>query len=165
MDIWRSKCGGLEPICPRLAPSLSALAKPSPSLQKVSSRVARSAVASAWFQRINHPLAAQYSTSSCPLSLLQLASTTWASVVTWTSPRASACRHSGSPFWMTWDSRSWRGLRALSLSCACQWTASWGNRGRLKFSLTTLCLTVSDVIWFYQLFFFCLFYQLRSLVS
>lgn len=38
MDLWRSKCGGQEPICPRLAPSLYALARLSPSLQKVSSQ-------------------------------------------------------------------------------------------------------------------------------
>lgn len=38
MAMWRSKCGGRGQICPRRAPSLSALARPSPSLQKVSCR-------------------------------------------------------------------------------------------------------------------------------
>lgn len=37
-DTWRLKCGERGPICPRLPPSLSVLAKPSPSRQKVSSR-------------------------------------------------------------------------------------------------------------------------------
>ena len=80
-------------------------------------------------------------------SFLQPVLTTWASVVTWTSLRASACRRSGSPFWMTLDSRSWRGLRALSSSYVCQWTAFWENLGRLQSSSTTLCLTVSGLIY------------------
>lgn len=38
MDMWRLKCGGQEPICPRLAPSPSAPARLSLSLRKVSSQ-------------------------------------------------------------------------------------------------------------------------------
>lgn len=37
MGMWRSKCGGRERICPNLQPLLSALARQSSFLQKVSS--------------------------------------------------------------------------------------------------------------------------------
>lgn len=36
LDMWRSKCGGQEVTCLKRAQSQSALAKPSPPLQKVS---------------------------------------------------------------------------------------------------------------------------------
>ncbi len=158
MDMWRSKCGGQEPICPRLGPSPYALARPSPSLQKVSSQSYSQVLLVLDWKLLNSPIrssACVYSTrltivvfsdlSSHSLSSLQLVLTTWASVVTWILPRASACKHSGSQFWMTWVSQSWRGLRGLSLSYVCQWTASWENLGRLRSSSMTLCLTVSDV--------------------
>lgn len=136
MDMWRLKCGGQEPICPRLAPSPSALARQSLSLQKVSSQSYSQVLLVLDWKLLNLPIRSSarilyvYSThftivifsvlSSRSLSFLQLALTTWASVVTLTLPRASACRRSGSPFWMTWVSQSWRGLRALSLSYVCQ---------------------------------------------
>lgn len=97
------------------------------------------------------------------MSFLQLALTTWASVVTWTLPRASACKHSGSPFWTTWVSQSWRGLRALSFSYVCQWTASWENLGRQQSSSMTLCLTVSDVDLLLTRIFYCIISHLQFL--
>lgn len=88
---------------------------------------------------------------SCFLSFFpQLVSTMWASVVTWTLPLVSACRPSGSPSWMTWGSQSWRGLRHLSLSFVCRWTAFWENLQRLQSSSMTQCLTVRHLTFYFH---------------
>lgn len=109
-DTWRSKCGGQEPICPKAAPLLSALAKLNLSLPKVSFHQHSRTPGRTFLDFLN---AVFY-------SFFQLVSTMWASVVTWTLPLVSACRPSGSPSWMTWGSQSWRGLRHLSLSFVCR---------------------------------------------
>lgn len=132
---WRS--GGQALICPRLLQSLSAPERVSLSLQKV-----RLAVQ---LQQRHSVMILHYSVTCWlgHLSLWQRGWTTLALVVTWTLPLEWPCRRSEWQSWMTWDSRSWRGLRPSTSCCGCPWMPCWESPARPPSPLMIHSLTVS----------------------